>query len=90
MRRTRGDAHWSVDKKVPVALIVTLIIQTGGFIWWTSALNERVKTLETLSATAPMQADRLTRVEVQVTTMQRDVTEIKSDIKTIINKRNTR
>lgn len=85
-RKPRGDAHWSVDKKVPVALIVTLAIQTGGFIWWASALNERVKILETVSAAAPLQSDRLTRVETKVETMQRDVTEIKSDIKSLIKR----
>lgn len=82
----RNDENWHLDKRVPVALIITLAIQTGGFIWWASALNERVKILEMVTASAPIQADRLTRVEEQVRTMQRDVTEIKADIKSLIKR----
>jgi hypothetical protein len=34
----------------------------------------------------PIQSDRLTRVETRVETIQRDVTEIKSDIKSLIKR----
>lgn len=69
--------HWSVDKRVPLALIVTIALQTGGLVWWASSLSERVNILEKRAeATAP-QADRLTRVEVKIESVQEGISEIK-------------
>jgi hypothetical protein len=35
--------HWSVDKKIPIALIVTLVLggigQTIGIVWWAAGVN---------------------------------------------------
>ncbi len=30
----REPNHWSMDKRVPLALIVTLILQGSGIVWW--------------------------------------------------------
>lgn len=34
--------HWSLDKRVPLALIVTMAIQTAAAIWWAAGLNSTV------------------------------------------------
>jgi hypothetical protein len=87
-RKPDNDRAWHLDRRVPIALILALFAQTGSFIWWASGINQRVSALEEKqtiqSASAPMQSDRLTRVETKVETIQRDVTEIKSDIKSLI------
>jgi hypothetical protein len=71
------DRHWHLDKRVPLALIMTIVIQTAGLVWWASSLSERVNSLErTREATAP-QADRLTRVEVKLEGVQSGIDEIK-------------
>jgi Tfp pilus assembly protein PilO len=44
---------WHLDKKVPIALIATLIVQAGGFVWFASKLDARVD----------QQASRLERLE---------------------------
>lgn len=90
MRRREPDRekHWTVDRRVPLALILAMFGQTGGLVWWASGINQRVSALEekdrTVTAAAPIQSDRLTRVETKVETIQRDVSEIKSDIKSLI------
>ncbi len=33
---------WHLDKKVPIALIFTMAIQTVGVIWWAASLSTRV------------------------------------------------
>ena len=69
------ETKWYLDKRVPLALILT--IQTAGLVWWASNLTERVNSLErTREATAP-QADRLTRVEVRLESVQSGIDEIK-------------
>lgn len=75
------EREWHLDKKVPIALIVTIAIQTGCVFWFAARLDHRVEALERsenrVSVTAPIQADRLTRLEVKVETVQEGITEIK-------------
>jgi hypothetical protein len=71
------DARWHLDKRVPLALIVTIAIQTGTFIWWASSLTERVNTLERERVATAPQGERLTRVEVKLEGVQLGIDEIK-------------
>lgn len=34
---------WHFDKRVPIALIVTLVVQTAGMVWWAATLSSRVE-----------------------------------------------
>lgn len=71
------ETKWHLDKRVPLALILTIVIQTAGLVWWASSLSERVNSLEkSRDATAP-QGDRLTRVEVKLENVQSGIDEIK-------------
>lgn len=75
------DRHWHLDKKVPIALIAALLAQTFAVSWWASATSERVSTLERRMDAAAPQADRLTRVEVKLETVQSGIDEIKQLIR---------
>lgn len=76
-RQVVDDARWHLDKRVPIALIVMLAIQTATIIWWASGITERVSVLEKRSeATAP-QADRITRLEVNIEVVKDGIVEIK-------------
>ena len=37
---------WHLDKRIPLALIGAVLIQTGGAFWYASSINERVSSLE--------------------------------------------
>jgi cytochrome oxidase assembly protein ShyY1 len=75
------EREWHLDKKVPIALILTILIQTVAAFWFVARLDHRVEALERsetrATATAPVQADRLTRVEVKLESVQEGITEIK-------------
>lgn len=48
---TSGDGNdlgggWHLDKRVPLAIIMTIFIQTAGIVWWAANLENRVVTLE--------------------------------------------
>ncbi len=58
----RGD--WQIDKKIPVALIFTLLIQTAGFAFWMGQLSVRIDQLEATNLRYATNSDRLTRLEV--------------------------
>lgn len=71
------DEQWHLDRRVPLALILTIVIQTVGIVWWASSLTERVSVLEKRQdATAP-QADRITRLEVNIEVVKDGIVEIK-------------
>lgn len=70
--------HWTIDKRVPLALILTISIQTCGIVWWASGLTTRVEQLERQASAVAPQADRLTRVEVRIDNIADGVSEIKA------------
>lgn len=35
-------SHWHLDKRVPLALIVTIAIQTAAALWWAASVTFRV------------------------------------------------
>ena len=37
--RNRDDNAWHLDKKVPIALIVTVLMQGAGTVWWASGMS---------------------------------------------------
>lgn len=82
----KSDAQWHWDRKIPVALIVTLIVifagQIGTAAWWGAKTDARIERLEQQATTAiPLastQGDRLTRVEEKLVGVQTGITEIKA------------
>lgn len=77
-----SDKQWHLDRKVPIALILSLAINSATVIWFGAKLDSRVETLERQSSisapTATEQGTRLTRVEVKVDNLIDGLTEIKS------------
>lgn len=62
--RDAGDKEpWHLDKKVPIALIIAIMVQTGGALWWTSKLDSRIETVERHVADTKDDAARLVRLE---------------------------
>jgi hypothetical protein len=55
--------HWTLDKKIPAALVLAMFAQLVGFGWYASKVDSRVEDLE----------KRTVRTEAQVSTMERDV-----------------
>lgn len=75
-RKIQDETRWHLDKRVPIALIVSMGIQTAAAVWWASSVSERVSTLERRADIAAPQGDRLTRVEVKIENVQEGVNRI--------------
>lgn len=69
---------WQIDRKIPLATVITILIQTGSVVWWASATNVRLNSVEEKMALAAPQGDRLTRVEVKVESALDGIAEIKA------------
>lgn len=81
--RDPAASSWHVDKRVPIALMITIGIQTAGIVWWASDISARVGYVERQISTTAPQADRLTRVEVRVESIQEGVNRIERMIQRV-------
>lgn len=77
------DRQWHLDKKVPIALIVTIVGQTVVAAWGASNLWTRVGELERQMQSAAPQFERIIRLETKVD----GITGSLSEIKALINRR---
>jgi Tfp pilus assembly protein PilO len=79
-----AENHWHLDKRVPVAIIVAIFLQTAGAIWWAATIEGRVTANEaqiirldardeTMRVAAQTQAVQLGRIEEQLTGMRTDI-----------------
>lgn len=70
-------SNWRVDKRIPIALLVTLFLQIGAALVWATQLNSRVGALEhELIGTADF-AEKLARIDERIQGMKEDIESIK-------------
>ncbi len=67
------DREWHLDKKVPIALILTIALTFGGqaitFTIWATRLDNRVASLEQKDNDRNRQADKLNEIAVNIATL---------------------
>jgi len=44
--RDPASENWHLDKRIPVALIIALLMQFGLGVWWIASIEGRVTSLE--------------------------------------------
>jgi Tfp pilus assembly protein PilO len=42
----REGTQWHLKKEIPIALLLGLLIQGAGIVWWASGANERLSQIE--------------------------------------------
>lgn len=68
----RGE-HWTVDRRIPLALVAAIAIQTAGAVWWAASIDQRLASVEIATSASVTLADRVTRVEVDFTSSKTEV-----------------
>lgn len=88
---SKEDRHWSLDRKVPLALIVSICIlvvgQTGVVSWTLSNASTRLDALERKMVEQAPQAERIIRLEEKVIRTEEKVGAVQqgvNEIKTIL------
>lgn len=83
----RSDSQWHLDKRVPIALVVTIMLQTAGIVWWAATLTANQERLNEKVVEQQAQInrfinerddnrDRLTRLETQLTEIKMTLTRV--------------
>jgi hypothetical protein len=83
MSHRDDDQQWHLDRKVPLALIFTIIAQTIVAAWAASNIWTRVGELERKVEAAAPQAERTIRLETKVD----GITGSLAEIKTLVTRR---
>ena len=81
------DTRWHLDKKVPIALILAILAQTGAALWWASAIDYRVNTLEERSKSRDLIPERVTRLEVIVEQLPKTLDRIETKLDRKLDKK---
>jgi len=84
-QRTMADTNvnrdtWQIDKKIPVALIFTLLLQTAGFAFWMGQLSVRIDQVESENLRYSTNSDRVTRLEVRIDNLTETVRNLSSKV----------
>lgn len=88
----KGDAalgsEWHLDKRVPIALIVTIIMQSMAAVWWAATMQERMDSIEkSLSMQSSMEG-RMVRIEQIVTMQTRTIDRMENKLDRVIEREN--
>lgn len=82
MSQPPDDTKWHLDRRVPLALIVTIVLtilaQTATAIWFIADLNHRVGTLETDAAQSRTDSRNLIKLEGLVGELSRIVSRLEN------------
>ena len=57
--------QWSLERKIPLGVIVALVVQSGGALAWAGGAAERIATLEQRLDRQAGVNERLARLEMQ-------------------------
>lgn len=68
---TQAENHWHLDKRVPIALIVTILMQTAGMGIWVGSIQARVEANERAIMDNADTAERLARIEAILERVER-------------------
>lgn len=88
----REQDHWTVDKRIPLALLIALLINIGSWVWWASDLSSRMNNVERQAETQENLKERVIALEIVLSRLDTTVTKLDEtldDLRTIIieNKR---
>ncbi len=77
---------WHFDKRVPIALIVTLFLQAAGLIIWGTRIDSRVGTLEEVSDARSPLVDRFLRLEADSASARSEVIGQRAEVSLRLNR----
>lgn len=79
-QEARGAEGWHLDKRVPIAMIVAIIIQSGAGLVWAGAASERLVSLESRSLRTDEVVERTARLEEQSHAMRASLARIEDKL----------
>lgn len=79
--------HWTVDKKIPLALIFAIMLQTIAGVWWAATTTARLSVVELSQSRSQDLTERVIRLEVGQQTQTELLKDIRDELKTNATKK---
>jgi cell division protein FtsB len=79
-------SHWRMDKRIPIAIVLSLFLQFAAAIVWGAKLDARVVSLEQQGAGSIGFGEKLARIDERLNAVQQDTNSIKHEIETLTNR----
>ncbi|MFG1417000.1 hypothetical protein V5F38_04180 [Xanthobacter sp. V0B-10] len=86
--------HWTLDKKVPLAIIFALVVQGAGLAYWAATLESRVNSaekviskLEGREGETREARERLIRLEERMISIGDDLRRVTQKLETLLEDR---
>lgn len=78
------NTGWKLDRHVPVALVLTIVLQTGAALLWSGAAAERLSALEMRSSRTDEVVERTARLEEQSNAMRASLARIEEKLDRVV------
>lgn len=75
-----APSGWRLDRKIPVALILSLVVQGGTFLYWGGRMSQRVDYVEEAVHASQRLDERVTRLEEQSKAIKEGVDRIEGKL----------
>ena len=73
-------SDFKLERRVPLAVVVTLVVQTGAALMWAGAAEQRLSTVEREVGARSGGVERLARVEEQVAAIREQLKRIEAKL----------
>lgn len=74
----KSENEWHLDKRFNVSIVVGILMQTVGMVWWASEMSQRVEHVE---AAAKANGTEITVLQRQLSAQMRDIAVLVEQIK---------
>lgn len=89
--------HWTLDKKIPLAIILALLAQGGGLAWWAATLEGRLSMaersivkLDGRDGEQRADRDRMIRLEERIISMVEEQRRMNGKLELLLDERRPR
>jgi len=79
-----SDGQWHLDKRVPIALILALVLQSTTAVWWAAGLTSQVERNQSMLDDYQANKERVTRLEIYQESILRELKGLRSDLGLIL------
>ncbi len=83
MKQENEITHWRIDKRIPIALLITLFLQIAMAIIWATQLNARVDSLEEKAGYSADFGEKLARIDERLQAVKQYMEDIKHELENV-------
>lgn len=83
---------WQIDRHIPIAVIITLVLQTVSFVWYAARqdykIDEHEKALTLIAQQLPVRAERISRLEERTVGIKEQISRVEIKVDKLVSRQN--